>query len=147
MPAQPYAFFLSEISKHLLRKARQSNAAMGITGMLVYCEGNFFQVLEGDTEAVAAVFSRISADTSHAKVTEIIREPIARRTFGEWSMGFAALNRQEIDDAIGANDFFTEGLCIQRLDGGRAKKLLAAFRAGRWRQRIGEIDLKLLATG
>jgi hypothetical protein len=116
----------------LLEKTRAANASRGITGMLLYVEGSFFQVLEGDGEPVDALFQKISADSRHKHVTLIIREPIPERSFGEWSMGFATLGRSEAGELVGQNDFFTQASCFESLNPGRAKKLLAAFRRGRW---------------
>jgi hypothetical protein len=116
----------------LLEKARAANEILGITGMLLYIEGSFFQVLEGEPEQVDEVYRSISQDSRHAQVTVIIREPIARRSFGAWTMGFATLGREEAGDLLGQNDFFAHGRCLADLPSGRAKKLLGAFRSGRW---------------
>lgn len=117
----------------LLAAARQANAARAITGMLLYIEGNFFQVLEGDEASVAGVFARIRDDDRHGRVTQIIREPIFERAFSEWTMGFANVGLAEVTSHIGENDFFTAATCIEQLNPGRARKLLNAFRQGRWR--------------
>lgn len=116
----------------LLEKSRAANATRGITGMLLYIEGSFFQVLEGEGAPVDEVYRRISADARHHEVTLIIREPIAARSFADWTMGFATLGRQEAGELVGENDFFAAASCFAALGSGRAKKLLAAFRRGRW---------------
>src|ERR1700722_5491203 len=117
----------------LLERARHFNALHSLTGMLLYIEGNFFQVLEGEAEAVDALYTGIMRDPRHTRVTLIIREPIAQRDFSEWTMGFSVVDRLDAGQLIGENDFFTKASCIDNLDAGRAKKLLAAFRNGRWR--------------
>lgn len=116
----------------LLAVARGNNTSAAVTGMLLYSEGSFFQVLEGAPGAVDATFARITTDPRHRRATVIIRESIARRAFGEWSMGCATPSGAEVAAAAGMNDFFDAGSCFDRLDGGRARKLLAAFRDGRW---------------
>lgn len=73
----------------ILCRARVNNARLGISGMLVHVDGSFYQVLEGEVEAVDELFLRIAADPRHLRVTEILREPIARRRFAGWRMGFA----------------------------------------------------------
>jgi len=120
----------------LLVPARQNNARAGLTGMLLYAEGSFFQVLEGPAGAVDALYGRIELDTRHAKLTKIIHEPIRQRVFDDWTMGFSALSREDIEAIPGANDFFGQGRCFVDLDAGRARKLLEAFRDGRWRQML-----------
>ena len=117
----------------LLEKTRAANAARGISGMLLYIEGSFFQVLEGASATVDALYQTISADPRHKHVTLIIREPITQRSFGEWTMGFATVGRLEAGGLLGENDFFAQASCFENLNPNRAKKLLAAFRRGRWR--------------
>jgi hypothetical protein len=117
----------------LLDHARRKNTALGITGMLLLIEDSFFQVLEGEAETVDAVYRVIAQDPRHDRVTQIIREPIAQRSFAEWSMGFAALQREDARALVGANDFFGSAQCLERINAGRAKKLLVSFRSGRWR--------------
>lgn len=117
----------------LLEQSRRSNGLIAVTGMLLYASGSFFQVLEGDASAVDALFAKIKLDRRHTNSVRIIREPIAKRVFGEWTMGYAAMSAGDIVSILGSNDFFGEKSCFAALDGGRAKKLLDAFAGGRWR--------------
>jgi len=117
----------------LLMSARVNNAALGLTGMLLYTEGCFFQVLEGPDEVVDTLYRKIEGDPRHMQVTRIIREPIHKRSFDAWTMGFCQATPQELADMSGVNDFFTSGRTRPRVDSGRARKLLDAFAAGRWR--------------
>jgi hypothetical protein len=117
----------------LLKHARISNATRGLTGMLLYIGGNFFQVLEGEESIVDSVYAHILRDPRHRQVTLIIREPIANRSFSEWTMGFSTVDPVDAGKILGENDFFKSASCIARLDSGRAKKLLSAFQGGRWR--------------
>jgi hypothetical protein len=119
--------------QELLERARTNNVAKGITGMLLFIEGSFFQVLEGDAAAVDRTYEVIARDVRHDRVTRIIREPIAQRSFGDWSMGFAAVERADAQRLVGENDFFASADCLEHINPGRAKKLLVAFGAGRWR--------------
>jgi hypothetical protein len=117
----------------LLEAARSNNAMQGITGMLLYVEGNFFQVLEGSEAAVTQVFDCIRADPRHGRVTQIILEPLFERAFSDWTMGFSNVALTEVQALIGENDFFTDATCLEHLSPGRARKVLNAFRQGRWR--------------
>lgn len=120
----------------LLEKARAKNGALGVTGMLLHIDGSFFQVLEGEATTVDRLYEQIKSDARHAKVTLIIREPLARRAFGDWTMGHGEVTRPELASVPGLNDFFGERPCFTDIDPGRASKLLAAFAAGRWRTQI-----------
>lgn len=118
----------------MLTVARARNLARGVSGILLYIDGSFFQVLEGEAEVVDALYQRIAEDPRHFRVTTIMRERIARRAFADWSMGFAELASAQLGDSLGLNDFFNSASCLDMLTPGRAKKLLTAFAAGRWRQ-------------
>lgn len=133
--AATQGFAAPELAR-LLQQARDGNDRLGVTGILLFAEGSFFQVLEGSRDSVDALYARIARDTRHDQVTTIICEPIHRRSFGSWTMGFSSLSRADVADAAGMNDFFGAGSCFADLDGGRAKKLLAAFREGRWRKTL-----------
>jgi hypothetical protein len=117
----------------LLEGTRNANAARDVTGMLLYVDGSFFQVLEGEAAIVEPLYEKIKRDPRHSRVTLIIKEPILERSFGEWTMGFAALDAKEAGDLAGTNDFFDGASCLAKMTTGRAKKLLSAFRGGRWR--------------
>ena len=105
--------------------------------MLLYIAGSFFQILEGPRHTVDALVRKIQSDPRHMRVTVIIREPIVERSFGEWTMGFESLGFAEAGELIGENDFFDSASCIARMTASRAKKLLLAFRSGRWHDQTG----------
>ena len=120
----------------LLQKARECNHGLGLTGMLLYTEGSLFQVLDGNPEVVDSLYVRIERDKRHQQVTKIVYEAIPMRSFAEWTMGFTKVSRKELADIAGVNDFFGASRCFVDLDSGRAKKLLTAFRDGRWRKSL-----------
>jgi EAL domain-containing protein (putative c-di-GMP-specific phosphodiesterase class I) len=124
--------FDNEQIKELLLQSRAANERIGVTGLLLHSDGNFFQILEGAAAEVDKLFAKIDADPRHAQVTVIFREPIRRRSFAGWTMGFASTSPQELATVHGLNDFFLGGSCFHQLDSGRAKKLLTAFSKGRW---------------
>jgi hypothetical protein len=51
------AFDTEELAQ-LLKVARDNNAKLGLTGMLLYAEGSFFQVLEGPAQVVDALYAK-----------------------------------------------------------------------------------------
>jgi len=120
----------------LLQAARENNAKLGLTGMLLYAEGSFFQVLEGHPDVVDAMYARIGRDRRHDQVTLVIKEPIPKRYFDAWTMGFYEVSREELAGMSGVIDFFGKDRTEISVDAGRAKKLLAAFRDGRWRKKL-----------
>jgi hypothetical protein len=122
----------------LLKVARSKNAKIDVTGRLLFYKGSFFQVLEGPAPAVEQIYEKISRDSRHGKILKIIQEPIERRTFQAWTMGFADMNVKDLKSIPGLNDFFSRGSCFYDLEENMAKKILKAFREGKWRQLIGD---------
>lgn len=120
----------------LLSAARHHNEAQGLTGMLLHSEGSFFQVLEGPAEAVDALYRHIELDPRHVLMTKLIRESIKERSFEDWTMGYSQASRQDVASIVGLNDFLRVSHTRPDEHVGRARKLLAAFRDGRWRKRI-----------
>jgi hypothetical protein len=60
-------------------------------------------------------------------------------------MGFSNVSREELAKIEGTNDFFSKARCFAELDLGRAKKLLAAFRDGRWHKTASSMRQKAAA--
>ncbi len=82
----------TEIDGHvaqILRTSRRNNAAVGVTGALMFHRGCFAQVLEGTHEAIEAVFERIQCDDRHSCVDLLSFEPIEHRRFARWTMAHA----------------------------------------------------------
>lgn len=134
--------FNDEALEALLDNARSHNMTIDVTGMLLYENGSFFQVIEGPSETIKTLFQEISADTRHRNVITIIHEPIVKRAFSEWTMGYSRVSSKEVGEIVGLNDFFTEGNSLNQLDSSRAKKLLNVFKQGRWRARIQPVSLQ-----
>jgi hypothetical protein len=115
----------------LLDQARAINTEAGVTGMLLYKDGSFIQVLEGDEEAVRAIYGRIQRDPRHENVKTLYEEPAERRDFADWAMGFHNLNGVDLTALPGYSDFMDSPDLARSFfeDLTRAKKLLLLFRS------------------
>lgn len=89
----------------LLRVSRTRNARDGISGLLLYHEGSFMQLIEGGENAVDALFSRIADDPSHHNIIRLHDGPVAGRLFPTWSMGFAPLDMSRLSETEAAASF------------------------------------------
>ncbi len=96
----------SEELLKLLNQCRINNGAKNITGILLYANGTFFQVLEGDDATVNSVYKIIEKDSRHKDCTVIDSAKITERAFPYWSMGFEKINPKELGEIPGLNDFF-----------------------------------------
>lgn len=72
----------------LLGTARHNNEAANVTGLLLYHDGSFFQVLEGPKDGVMRIFSKIERDPRHARVIVLQTKAAETRAFPNWSMGY-----------------------------------------------------------
>ena len=81
--------------EQLVSNARRSNALNDITGLLVFQDGCFLQVLEGDRKTLSQLFERkLLHDRRHRSVTLFHDEPLAMRRFRFWHLAFSNLDKQ-----------------------------------------------------
>jgi hypothetical protein len=81
--------------RRLLEPWRENNARAQITGVLLYSEGQIMQVLEGEADALHALFATIAADARHRNVTKLADGHAQGRAFAEWSMQFRTVDPQD----------------------------------------------------
>lgn len=80
---------LPEEIDSILLQARLFNASEQVTGVLLYGDERFFQLLEGPETSVRTVFDRLSRARAHKDIRVLSQGPIAERFFESWHMGFA----------------------------------------------------------
>jgi hypothetical protein len=80
---------VDEAISKILKSAQTNNAALDVTGALLYNEGNFAQVLEGPLGSVCEIFEKIQRDLRHSEVTIVETGMIAERQFADWAMAFS----------------------------------------------------------
>ncbi len=90
--------------KEILEKSNLNNKKEGISGILVYCNKHFFQIIEGDREAVTELFQRIQIDSRHDNIVKIQEGYIEHRQFDNWNMAFKSYNKE----LMGLDDFNNE---------------------------------------
>jgi Sensors of blue-light using FAD len=114
----------------LLDVSRRNNAVVGVTGMLLYKDGNFMQVLEGEQQAVQDVYTRVARDTRHAGVLRLLREEYSQRQFPNWSMGFRHADQVPAELAANFSDLLSSAFVapVFAHDPQRAWRLLLGFR-------------------
>jgi hypothetical protein len=118
----------------LLLTSRTNNTAVNVSGLLLYHDGSFFQVLEGAEEAVQAVLDRIRRDRRHSSLITLDKSVVASRGFSTWSMayvpfaGLSAIQQEGFHDltrrAADGPAAFTEDARVQI----QIKSFLSTFR-------------------
>lgn len=87
----------ARVLANILVAARVRNARRDVTGMLLYRDGVFLQLLEGGQVEVDLVMALIRTDHRHQRVTALLEEDIVARAFPSWSMGYRVLPRTASD--------------------------------------------------
>lgn len=85
----------------ILTDARAGNEARNVTGVLVYVDGVFFQILEGDQAVVRNLMANIASDTRHQSVKVFYDAQVDVRAFESWSMAYLGPTAQEMSTWAG----------------------------------------------
>ena len=92
----------------LLESSRVANVRTDLSGLLLYRDGRFLQVLEGPEPAVRDAIDRIGHDPRHRDVRVLVAEPIAERRFADWTMGYEPLGTSASAPPEGFRDSFDD---------------------------------------
>jgi hypothetical protein len=119
--------------QRIIATARRCNPEHGITGMLVFGSGIFFQWLEGPRDNVTALMSLLRTDRRHENIIELSEvEEVRERLFPDWDMELVTGDhiREVLLDAQGtASDpkhAQALGQLLAELDSGQLSGLNAA---------------------
>lgn len=94
----------------LLTECRDNNRRYNITGLLVYHNREFMQLLEGRKEDVLNLYDLIVRDERHQQVHLMWEGAIAQRSFADWRMAFLMPGEMSLDDDPAYSRFLQEGL-------------------------------------
>ena len=89
----------------ILGGAQRRNREAGLTGAIAVSGARYFQVLEGDGEAIDEALARIEGDPRHENVQIVVRRPVPFRSFFAWSLASPTILpslKLQIDLAISA---------------------------------------------
>lgn len=120
--------YISNFSKSLTKKeieniatiSQTNNSREGITGVLLSCNGIFFQILEGDEENIDRLYEKILKDDRHNQILCLKSElSVTKRRFPEWSMESIALDEN--------NDILLQPIKILLQTLGESQATLATY--------------------
>lgn len=78
---------VGEVEMHdILTEAIRNNETYNVTGLLVYDDGIFIQMLEGEKADVEFIYEKIKTDEGHFDVRILSKGPSIRRYFPDWRM-------------------------------------------------------------
>ena len=122
--------FSAEQLRTLLTRARATNTALEVSGMLLHVDGSFLQVLEGADDVVRSLYTKISSDPRHARVLKLLARDVETRNFADWSMGFFDASGRS-SSTLGYRA--TSGFADLLGDPTTLLRIVAGFHEGRWR--------------
>jgi hypothetical protein len=78
-----------ELDRIYLR-AKSANSGAGITGLMLFYEGVFLQVIEGSAAGVTSLLEKIRRDRRHSNIVMLESGPVSERSFAQSAMHFIA---------------------------------------------------------
>ena len=128
----------------ILRTARENNARLGITGMLLYGNKTFIQILEGEEGVVHELVKTIKRDPRHTNFQIVKEKPIEQHEYADWSMGFKRVSGEDFEAVKGLEDFEEKDFNTTFLEGHASivDSLMDHFRKER-QKKIGQEELSL----
>lgn len=113
----------------IVEVSRRNNTRDGVTGMLLYKDRRFLQILEGDELTVKRIAARIELDGRHDELTVIFNGTMPR-LFSDWSMGYANLNTDLFKNHPAVLDYFRKTWCAESFQSAqtRVRRLLLNMR-------------------
>jgi len=117
--------------KQILDTAVSRNKEVDVTGMLLYSDGGFMQVLEGPRAAVDEIYARICVDDRHHNILRLCTDAITERDFSRWNMGFKRITESEIENLEDFAPFFSSDFQPEKhgIKAGTALRVLKEFAA------------------
>lgn len=116
--------------QRIIDTARRWNPPQGITGLLVFGSGIFFQWLEGPRDNVTQLMANIKADPRHQEIVPLSAvEEVRERLFPDWDMELVTSDDirdvlvDALDTAKDANNIKALGLLLTQLDAGQLGSL------------------------
>lgn len=114
----------------IIATARRFNPELGVTGMLVFGSGIFFQWLEGPRDNVTALMARLRTDRRHDSIVLLSEvEEVRERLFPDWDMELVTgddirdVLQDALDSATDAQNVQALGALLTELDAGRLSNL------------------------
>ena len=113
----------------ILMESMRHNSDHNITGILLYDQGSFCQVLEGDKKDILSLFKKIKKDKRHFNVITISEKDIQYREFSAWSMRFINLDFYDREMIQGYQTISGNRMNWTDINASLAKNILMQFKS------------------
>lgn len=104
----------------VFKVTKEANTASGISGILLYSFGNFFQVLEGEKKDLERLYeNKIKKDSRHGNIYEVFRRDMATPIFSNYFTQFqtvtTSIQLDEIRKYLNTNQINSTSEKLSRL--------------------------------
>lgn len=79
----------------IITTSKANNPKRGVTGILLYHQGKFVQVIEGEEKDLRSLMRIIEKDERHTNLEYLVDETINERGFDQWNMDFFNLSDKD----------------------------------------------------
>ncbi|AXT58237.1 BLUF domain-containing protein [Aquimarina sp. AD1] len=79
----------------LLHITKLKNEDLGITGILMYSDQNFFQIIEGQKKVIKCLYQKIEKDIRHFNLIRILDRSINIPSFTSFQSTYTIVNREK----------------------------------------------------
>ena len=119
-----------EIEK-ILASCKKNNPPLNITGVLLYSEKKFIQLVEGESKVIMELYDKIKKDDRHSYTRMVALGAIKEKSFPSWHMGSKKIKDKDVDyrTDISKEDekIFDNILNGKEENGDRVLKILKTF--------------------
>ena len=111
----------------ILNKAHEVNANLGNSGLLLYKNKRFMQLIEGQEDAVRGLYQKILQDPRHRDLIVLQEDTEPERQFPGWSIAFRNLNTLPSADKLESGEIEFADDALER-HSNKATQLLHLFK-------------------
>lgn len=90
--------------ENILKACQRNNPQRKVTGILMHSKNRFIQYIEGNEQDVTALYELIKGDPRHTSVNRRNFEPIDKRMFPSWEMGYKNVDELAFNTAVSGSD-------------------------------------------
>jgi hypothetical protein len=116
--------------ENILTACKKNNPPLNITGVLLYSDTKFIQLVEGEAKVIMDLYDKIKKDARHSNPMMISYNPIKEKSFPSWHMGSKDISKGvQFKTDISEDDkkVFDQLLTGQEENGERVLNLLRKF--------------------
>ncbi len=110
---------------NMLEKCNQQNYEIRLSGLLVFHNHRFMQLLEGSKSSVDFIMQKIRKDTRHSNLKILHESESMERSMGAWAMAFT-MNTSNVE-ALSAYPFFLSITDAREITGTMKRELSQHF--------------------